>query len=432
MPQASGSPDETAVADAVGTAPLVLHRAVRALDAAGARWALLRGELGDDVGDVDLLVHPADLAAAEAALADQGYARWPSWGRGSHRFHLAYDGPTDAWVKLDLVTELAFGPYGELVTPAAADVLARRRRPDGAPAPALAVNDGFWALLLHCLLDRGTVAPRHLDALRQAAAAGDVVGGPLLASVAPALPPVEALALAQAAAEGDVASLEAAGSRLRARWVAVDRTGGRRRRQGRLARRAAPVPVALGRRGMTVALLGPDGAGKSTLAAALVATPHLRARSLYAGLYGAAMPQPRLPVPGLGLATRLARLWRLRLRAATARARGRVVVFDRHGLDAAATARPARGAASRARRRLLAAALPTPDLLVVLDAPAPVLLARKGEHDVPALEAQRERYRALAERLGGVLVDAGRDAESVRRDVTELVWRRWTSHWSAR
>jgi thymidylate kinase len=183
---------------------------------------------------------------------------------------------------------------------------------------------------------------------------------------------------------------------------------------------------------VTVALLGPDGAGKSTLAAALVATPHLRARSLYAGLYGAATPQPRLSMPGLGLATRLARLWRLRLRAAAARARGRVVVFDRHGLDAAATARPARGTASRARRRLLAAALPAPDVLVVLDAPAPVLLARKGEHDVPALEAQRERYRALAERFGGVLVDAGRDADAVRRDVTELVWRRWTSQWRHR
>jgi thymidylate kinase len=212
----------------------------------------------------------------------------------------------------------------------------------------------------------------------------------------------------------------------------VDKGAARRRRRGRFARRAALVPVALGRRGVTVALLGPDGAGKSTLAAALVATPHLRARSLYAGLYGAATPQPRLPLPGLGLASRLVRLWRLRLRAAAVRARGRVVVFDRHGLDAAATARPARGAAGRARRRLLAAALPTPDVLVVLDAPAEVLLARKGEHDVPALEAQRERYRALAERLGGVLVDAGRDAESVRCDVTALVWQRWTLRWGAR
>jgi hypothetical protein len=71
-------------------------------------------------------------------------------------------------------------------------------------------------------------------------------------------------------------------------------------------------------------------------------------------------------------------------------------------------------------------------VLVVLDAPAEVLLARKGEHDVPALEAQRERYRALAERLGGVLVDAGRDADTVRRDVTALVWRRWTLRWRDR
>jgi thymidylate kinase len=109
-----------------------------------------------------------------------------------------------------------------------------------------------------------------------------------------------------------------------------------------------------------------------------------------------------------------------------------VVVFDRHGLDAAAApARPEGGPARRARRRLLAAALPQPDVLVVLDAPAEVLLARKGEHDVPTLAAQRARYLALADRPGAAVVDASRDAETVRRDVTRVVWQRWSGRWSA-
>jgi hypothetical protein len=68
-------------------------------------------------------------------------------------------------------------------------------------------------------------------------------------------------------------------------------------------------------------------------------------------------------------------------------------------------------------------------VLLVLDAPAEVLLARKGEHDLATLDAQRDRYRALADRPGGVLVDAAVDADAVRREVTDVVWRRWTAGW---
>ncbi len=430
MPQAGRTGpgrDPAGVASAVSP---ILAGAAAALDASDVRWALLRGALGDDAGDVDVLVHPADRGTAEAVLAAQGFARWPSWGRATHRFHLAYDVGTDTWVKVDLVTEVAFGPFGELATDAGPAVLARRV--PGGDAPALAPDDGFWALLLHCLLDRGTVPPRHRDALAHLAAAGEVLGGALLDTLDPVLPGDEAAELVRLAAAADVSALEAAAGPLRDRWLRADRAAHRRLRRGRVARRLAAVPVVLGRRGVSVALLGPDGAGKSTLAAALVATPALRGRSVYAGLYGAAAPRPSLPVPGLRLGARLAHLWRLRLRAAAWRARGRVVVFDRHGLDAAAApARPRGGPARRARRRLLAAALPSPDVLVVLDAPAEVLLARKGEHDVPTLEAQRARYRALADRPGAAVVDASRDPEAVRRDVTSLVWRRWSGRWSA-
>jgi thymidylate kinase len=86
-------------------------------------------------------------------------------------------------------------------------------------------------------------------------------------------------------------------------------------------------------------------------------------------------------------------------------------------------------AVTRLRRRLLAGALPSPDVLVVLDAPAEVLRARKGEHDLATLQAQRDRYRALAGRPGAVLVDATADADAVRREVTDVVWRRWTAGW---
>jgi thymidylate kinase len=398
--------------------------AVAALDSSGARWALLRGTLADEAGDVDVLVAPGDRAAAEAALARAGFFRWPAWGRGTHRFHLAFDRPSGTWAKVDLVTDLAFGPYGELRTGAAGAVLHRRRAAAG--GPVLAPDDAFWALLLHALLDRDELAERHLDRLASTAADG-AAGGALRGALAAFLPPGEADALVRAAAARDGDALEAAGVRLRDRWATGP--GVRRaRRRGRAARRLAVLPVAAGRRGVSVALLGPDGAGKSTVAASLTATPALRARSLYAGLYGAAAPRP-VPVPGLRLAARLARLWRLRARAAGWRLRGRVVVFDRHGLDAAVATRSRGGAVTRLRRRLLAGALPTPDVLVVLDAPAEVLRARKDEHDLATLHAQRDRYRTLTGRRGAVLVDATADADTVRREVTDVVWRRWTAGW---
>src|SRR4029077_12808129 len=70
---------------------------------------------------------------------------------------------------------------------------------------------------------------------------------------------------------------------------------------------ALPLP------GMTVAILGPDGAGKSTLAAALGASFILPSRTFYAGMYPAG--RRRIRQPGLTTAAILVRLWRLALAA---------------------------------------------------------------------------------------------------------------------
>jgi thymidylate kinase len=99
-------------------------------------------------------------------------------------------------------------------------------------------------------------------------------------------------------------------------------------------------------------------------------------------------------------------------------------VYDRHALDARIPGSHV-GARSRVRRWILAHAIPPPELIVVLDAPAEVLFARKGEHDVATLEAQRGGYAEIAREFAGAqLVDAGRDADLVRRDVTARTWRR--------
>lgn len=182
-------------------------------------------------------------------------------------------------------------------------------------------------------------------------------------------------------------------------------------------RPAWPVP------GLSVAVLGSDGAGKSTLTAALAATFILPTREFYAGLYPAG--RRRFRQPGLATLAILVRLWRLALQATWDRRRGRLVLFDRYAYDARLPMPRSAGRRSRFRRALLTRSLPAPDVVVVLDAPAEVLVARRDEQPIEVVEAQRRRYLELVATLpDGVVLDASADAETVRRTLTALVWDR--------
>ncbi|MGC1211306.1 MAG: hypothetical protein WA890_08615, partial [Micromonospora sp.] len=151
-----------------GPAGYGLARAVLAgFDEANVRWCLLRGgaEGLTAPGDLDVLVAPADLARAVAVIEGHGLIRLVSHGRGSHRFYLGLDPATSSWIEFDLVTELAYGRHFEVRTTAADECLARHVRQDG--VRVLAPGDEFWALLLHCVLDKGAIAAHHLRRLRE-------------------------------------------------------------------------------------------------------------------------------------------------------------------------------------------------------------------------------------------------------------------------
>jgi thymidylate kinase len=411
-------------------APPALHPSLRAafaaLDDAGVRWCVLRGAaaLADPVGDVDLLVAPGDTARAEHVFATLGFVRIPAWGYGSHRFHFGYHQPDDRWIKLDVVSELAFGPAFALRAPGTAACLARRRRlgPVAVPSP----DDGFWALLLHCLLDESAVPPEHRDELR-ALAAGATVDGPLARALDAACPPGwSAAAVVAATRAGAWDALAELAPALAAGWARRDPIGtARRRLAGAALGRLAKPLTALRRRGLAVAVLGPDGAGKSTAVAGVRASFRLPVRTIYMAPYrrGPAAHRPAR-LPGIGLGATLARQWARWLVAEYHRGRGRLVIFDRYGYDAMLPPRRPASRRARWRRRLIARACPAPGLVAVLDAPGEALHARSGEQSAAVLERERLHYLELSRRVRrAVVIDATRDADSVRRELVAEIWR---------
>lgn len=406
-----------------------------ALDHEGARWCLLRGEtdLLAPAGDVDLLVHPEDFARLRRLAVGLGFAPLPAWGYGSHAFFLTYDASGDLWLKLDVVTELAFGPAFSLATGAEREVLTRRRYVNGVPVPA--PDDAFWALLLHELLDKqGPVGRDEAARLAELAREGGEEG-PLARLVQRLCPPEwSAEGISSAVERGDWASLAGLAPRLAAAWRRHASADVRTRLfAAALARRTRKWLRFGRRRGLGVALLGPDGAGKSTVATEVGRSFYFPVRSVYMGLYQRPPgPVPARAAPRGGLPRRLARQWGRWLEGAYHRRRGRLVLFDRYSYEALVPGRNRPSTRGRVRRWLLGHSCPPPDLVVLLDAPAELLYARKGEHDVALLERQREAYRALVTRLPRTaVVDGSRDVDVVRRDVIGAIWNEYARRWSA-
>jgi thymidylate kinase len=185
-------------------------------------------------------------------------------------------------------------------------------------------------------------------------------------------------------------------------------------------------------RGVSIAVLGPDGAGKSTVAEGIQTSFFFPVRSVYMGLGDDRIaPIARVRVPGRALVLALTLLWRY-VTAQYHQARGRLVIFDRYSYDALHTASQAVTWRARMGAWLLAHSCPMPDLVLVLDVPGEVMYRRKGERNPASLEAERQRLLALQHRVRRLqVVDATRSQDAVRTDVVGRIWSLYTSRWSA-
>lgn len=218
----------------------------------------------------------------------------------------------------------------------------------------------------------------------------------------------------------------------------------------------------------TVALIGPDGSGKTTVSKRLEKELGLPIASIYMGVNmyssGVMAPHMRLirflrqrmhgndpsltsdihdpgpnrkrgplrPLASIRSGVRLAS-WlaeeSYRLFVARRHTRqGRIVVFDRHFFadffaeDAGAPTALSPTLARRVRLFMVQHVYPRPDLTIYLDAPAEVVYARKPEGSIERLRKRREAYLALLPAIPEhVVVDASLPADEVVNEVAAAI-----------
>ena len=219
---------------------------------------------------------------------------------------------------------------------------------------------------------------------------------------------------------------------------------------------------------VTVALVGADGAGKTSIARRLEEESTLPIKHLYMGVNPEATnhmlvttrlvfrikrwlgknpdaggpPDPSRAAPppsgilkravrgiksGLRVANQLAEEWYRQLLACWYQRRGHVVLFDRHfyadyhAHDVSGASGP-RSLSRRLHGFLLRRLYPRPDLIILLDAPSHVLYERKPEGTPELIERRRQEYIRLREQMPEIVtVDVSRPLELVTREVLELI-----------
>lgn len=427
---------------------------LHAAGAAGHRVVVMRDAPDDlaTLGELDLLVR-AEALEGVIRLAEQG--GWVLQDTGVFfprkvalmRYH------DRRLLKLDLHT--AFIDRALIYMDAEAAIERARTGPDG--ALYLAPEDWWLHVVLHIILGKPNVPEKYRARLGawhpEQHDRATIIAGAQALGLDGAIRPVLDDALATL---DDPARLAELRRRVRARlW----RNPGNALREARV-RLAWSLGRPLGlRRGFTIAFIGPDGAGKSTMIetfAQAFAGMQIPVRSAYMGpwergilrtrkllrRFGAGPADELVPPHFTGLQRSIKTLKALIKRYAwyghcladmTARHLVRVlphlllrrtVLLDRYVYDLMVGFYNAPVENSKALRRLICRLVPRPDFVILLDNEAETIWRRKQEYDLETIQVALDRYRALAREHGFHVVRTDRPAGVLVEEFVQAHWQR--------
>lgn len=397
-----------------------LMNVFQAFEDANIGWLHLRGMLDGSDDDVDLLADPDRVAALVRVMTTQGFVQRRAPEHSPHLFFLRYLPTESRWLVLDVLPTLVPAGPGSGEFAIAPELIARSyldesgvRRPNH--------TDGVWLMLLRRALQLGASGVRGWVAESEVALTDLARAGP----VVDALDRVAGAGTAQRFLSTYATSDDDFNKMMQGVVKSLRKTAKPRTRMGRQLRRArVAIPWGVeGRRGVTLAVLGPDGAGKSTLIERLTSEIPLGVTTHYLGVFRTTEREAFWrKVPGVTLGLKLVKLRTRSSRGVYSAKLGHIALFDRHAVDALLRPGP-KTFKSTVSYSLLSKSCAVPDTFVVLDAPGEVMFARKGEHTEEILEERRQRYLDLRDRYPHVaVIDATQTADGVLRDVSALIW----------